>query len=201
MILAKFYNKITIVEYIYNRLKTKFFYNFIFGKVGKKSVIFKPLRLINPENILLGDNVYIYKNFRIETLNRWNEDKYFPKIKVGNNVNIEQNLHMTCANEIEIGDNTSILGYVLITDINHDYTDINISSKHQNLIVKEIKIGKSCFIGMGAKILPGTELGDNCIVGSNAVVSGKFPDNSVIAGIPARIIKQYDNSEKKWKKI
>ena len=54
---------------------------------------------------------------------------------------------------------------------------------------KEIRIGKNCFLGCNSIILKGTVLGDNCVVGAGAVVSGKFEDGCVIAGNPAKKIK------------
>lgn len=201
ILLVKIYNKINFLEYIYNLLKTKLFYKLIFAKIGEKSIIYKPLKLINPQNIEVNDCVYIYKNIRLEAVTSWNKKKYNPKIKICNNVNIEQNVHITCAEKIEIGENTSILAYSLLTDINHKYTDIKIGSKNQNIYAEPIKIGKNCFIGMGVKILPGVELGDNCIVGANSVLKReKYPDGCVIAGIPAKIIKIYNYKKKIWEK-
>ncbi len=55
---------------------------------------------------------------------------------------------------------------------------------------KEIYIGNNCFIGCNAIILKGTILGDGCVVGAGAVVAGKFEDNCVIAGNPARVIRR-----------
>ena len=55
---------------------------------------------------------------------------------------------------------------------------------------KEIHIGRNCFIGCNTIILKGTVLGDNCVVGAGAVVSGKFDDNCVIAGNPAKVIRR-----------
>jgi acetyltransferase-like isoleucine patch superfamily enzyme len=57
---------------------------------------------------------------------------------------------------------------------------------------KPISIGKNCFIGCNAIILKGTVLGDGCVVGAGAVVSGKFENNSVIAGNPARVIRKLE---------
>lgn len=52
-----------------------------------------------------------------------------------------------------------------------------------------MKIGNDCWIGAKATILDGTVIGDHCIVAAGAVVKGVFPDNVIIGGVPARIIK------------
>ena len=58
---------------------------------------------------------------------------------------------------------------------------------------KEIRIGRNCFIGCNSIILKGTILGDGSVVGAGVVVSGIFPDNCVIAGNPARVIRMQVN--------
>ena len=62
---------------------------------------------------------------------------------------------------------------------------------------KQISVGDNCFIGMRTIILPGTFIGNNVIVGAGSVVKGKFPDNVVIAGNPAKIIAKTDEWAKK----
>lgn len=54
-------------------------------------------------------------------------------------------------------------------------------------------IGNNCFLGLGSKILGGVTIGNNCTIAPNAVVTHSFPDNSVIAGNPAKLIKIKDN--------
>lgn len=77
-----------------------------------------------------------------------------------------------------------------VTVLSHDYS-ISVAKRvyHENVgnCAKTV-IGDNVFIGMNAIILMGSKIGDNCIVGAGAVVSGTFPDNSVIAGNPARVI-------------
>jgi acetyltransferase-like isoleucine patch superfamily enzyme len=55
---------------------------------------------------------------------------------------------------------------------------------------KGIKIGNNCWIGAGAVFLDGAVVGNGCVVGANAVVTKKFPDNSIIIGIPAKLYKR-----------
>ncbi len=102
---------------------------------------------------------------------------------------------------LNIGDNTTISANVFISNVDHEYTNINKSVMDQPYIKKDTLIGESCFIGYGATILPGTKLGNHCIVGSNAVVKGNYPDYCLIGGVPAKIIKKYDMDIQKWVKI
>ena len=94
--------------------------------------------------------------------------------------------------DITIGDNTLIGGNVKILD--NDFHPIEVEAR--NLDIKEkigtrkIKIGKDCFIGANSLILKGVEIGDGSVVGAGSVVTGKFPSNVVIAGNPARVIKE-----------
>lgn len=67
--------------------------------------------------------------------------------------------------------------------------------------IKETKIGENCFIGIGVAIQAGTILGKQCVVGSNSVVRGEFPDYCVIVGAPARIVKKYNFETQRWEKI
>lgn len=64
-------------------------------------------------------------------------------------------------------------------------------------IVKPIKVGNNVFIGYGCIILPGTVIGNNVIIGARSVVSGNIPDNVVVAGVPARVIRSIDSYEER----
>lgn len=122
------------------------------------------------------------------------------KIKIGNNVGIS-GATIYARRGITIGDNTCIGGNVKILD--NDFHPIEYEKRNELLLskapesgekanwigTKEIIIGKNCFIGCNSLILKGSKLGDGCVVGAGAVVAGSFPDNVVIAGNPAKIIK------------
>ena len=90
---------------------------------------------------------------------------------------------------IEIGDYTQIAPNVSIISANHDLYD---TRKH---ITAPVKIGKYCWIGAGANIMPGVTVGDWTIVGAGAVVTKSFSEGyCVIGGVPAREIKQLDKN-------
>lgn len=164
-----------------------------------KSQVIRPLR-ITPEHISIGNNVFVLPHARIEGVSRYNNIHYTPHIVLHDGVTIQQGLHMTCANHIEIGANTAIAANVTITDIHHPYTDVNIPIEQQNLEVSEVIIGSDCKIYNGAVILPGVHIGKHVTVGANAVVNQNLPDYCVAVGSPARIIKRYNANSQKWEK-
>jgi acetyltransferase-like isoleucine patch superfamily enzyme len=91
-------------------------------------------------------------------------------------------------NGIEIGDFTNIGPNVGIVSANHDLIDNRILT-----VNRPIRIGAHCWIGMGAVILPETELGDFTIVGANSVVTRSFAEGyCVVGGNPARVIRYLD---------
>jgi acetyltransferase-like isoleucine patch superfamily enzyme len=123
------------------------------------------------------------------------------RILIEEDVSIGQNFHITSAKELlRIGTRTTISGNVFITNIDHDYRAIDRHILEQEYIIKTTSIGENCFIGYGASIQAGTILGKQCVVGTNAVVRGIFPDYCVLAGVPARIIKKYNLASCRWEK-
>lgn len=120
------------------------------------------------------------------------------KITIGNGVGIS-GATIYARKSITIGDNTAIGGNVKILD--NDFHPIEVEDRVKLLYdpkggdsdlvpSRPISIGNNCFIGCNAIILKGTVIGDNCVVGAGAVVAGKFDDNCVIAGNPARVIRK-----------
>lgn len=112
-------------------------------------------------------------------------------VKIGNNVGIS-GATIYARNRIEIGDNTCIGGNTKILD--NDFHPLEAEARNNDIKeqigTRPVFIGKNCFIGCNALILKGTELGDNCVVGAGAVVSGKFEADSVIAGNPAKVLRR-----------
>jgi len=191
--------KLQFLSSTYHKIKTQTLYKMMFKKMGSKSVIKSPL-FITPEFISMGSSVQIWKDARIEGVSSYAHKNFNPNIIFQDGVTFQQRCHITAADTLEIGKNTIASFDVMITDIDHEYEDLNLPVGNQPLIVKKTQIGENCFIGSGAKIQAGTILGKHCVVGTNAVVRGTFPDYSVIVGVPARIVKRYDEVSRKWKK-
>mgnify|MGYP001176433233 FL=1 len=87
-------------------------------------------------------------------------------------------------NKVYIGDHTIFAPGIKIISANHDKNELATHDKSTTPVI----IGKNCWIGANAVILPGVELGDYVIVGAGAVVTKSFPNNVVIGGVPAKII-------------
>jgi len=202
--LKKFINlplsrKLQFFSSAYHKLKTQAYYKLMFKKMGKKSVIKNPL-FLTPEYISIGENVFIRDDARLECVVEKDEQKFMPHLIIEDGVSIEQRVHITSADILVIGKNTMISFDVSIQDTDHEYEDLNLPISNQPLKVQKTHIGENCFIGSGAKIQAGTILGKHCVVGTNAVVRGTFPDYCVIVGVPAKIVKRYDEKSRMWKK-
>lgn len=173
----------------------KVIYGFGYKEFGSRSVIKKPMRILGKSNISIGNSVFVLDGLRMEAVMHWAGKKYNPLICIKDNVAIGQYCHLTCANRLEIGKGTSILPNVLITDIEHEYVPGK-SSCETDITVGSVVIGEYVTIGMGARIMghKNITIGNNCVIGANAVVTKSIPDNSVVVGIPAKIIKRVDCS-------
>jgi acetyltransferase-like isoleucine patch superfamily enzyme len=163
------------------------------GGLGRYCYIGKPIYFNGIKRLFLGNKVRIYPSSRIEIM----KDGL---VSIKDDVSIGQSFHVVSAKEIIIGTKTTISANVFITDVEHEYENINVHIMNQSLKINATTIGDNCFIGYGVVIRAGTHLGKQCIVGANSVVKGAFPAYSVIAGNPAIVIKRYDLSDSVWKR-
>ena len=95
---------------------------------------------------------------------------------------------------IDIGDDVFTGMNVYITDQNHGYEDPDTPIGIQDPQDDPVVIGNGSWIGSGAVVLPGARIGKHCVVAANSVVRGTFPSHSVIAGVPAKVVRAYDGT-------
>lgn len=171
-----------------------FIYKCYFKKFGNMSYIAKPIFLSGVDKVIIENRVRIYPGMRMECIGDSS------KILIKENTSIGQNLHLISNGNLIIGRNTTISGNVFITNMDHEYQEIGKHILEQKYKTNDTIIGDNCFIGYGAVIQAGTKLGKQCIVGSNSVVRGSFPDYCVLVGSPARIVKKYNHNTRKWEK-
>lgn len=166
-----------------------------------RSMIIKPMLIEGKNFISNGDGVRILNNARLEAVTSYAGKCYAPELVIRDGVTIQQNVHITCANRVEIGENTAIVANVTITDIIHPYTASDVHLINCPLIVKPVRIGKYCGIYNNVVINAGVTIGDHVTIGANSVVTHDIPAYSIAVGNPARVIKCYDFEAKEWKII
>ncbi len=108
---------------------------------------------------------------------------------VGDRVGISQNCFVQVRGPVKIGSDVILGPYVRIFSENHKFDDPNIPINQQGETRTGVVIGDGVWIGSGATILDGVEIGRNSVIAAGSVVTKSVPDYSVVAGIPAKIIK------------
>lgn len=118
-----------------------------------------------------------------------------PNISIGEHCNFGAYNHITCINEITIGNNCLTGKWVTITDNSHGDTEFDTLNlpPYKRMVVSKgpVTIGNNVWIGDKVTILPSVTIGDGVVIAANSVVTRDIPAFSVVAGIPARIVKQH----------
>ena len=154
-----------------------------FRKLGKDVVFEKGVLVFHPENIEIGNNVYIghytilkgyYKNLMV----------------IGDHTWIGQQCFLHSAGGLRIGRAVGIGPGVTILTSQHQALDRDIPVYFSPLELAEVVLEDGCDIGAGAIILPGVRIGEGAIVGAGAVVTADIPPFEIWAGVPARKIRE-----------
>ena len=194
-------NKGYFIKYKLTAFLQGLYYGRVFAGFGRSSVIFKPIVIMNPGCIAIGERVYILHHARIEAIPRFGSQEFQPSVTIGDRTSIGQNFHLIATGNLTIGKDVLISGNVFISDCSHEYQTPGVPVLRQGLSVAHTEVGDNCYIGYGAVIQAGVVLGRQCVVGSNAVVlRGDYPDYSVLAGVPARVVKRYDPAVEEWRR-
>ena len=139
------------------------------------------------KGIILGNDVLIGKHAWLD-ISRYTLNA---KIIIKNGTQIGRNAMISAAKKITIGEKCLIAYNVSLLDHDHNILDPDISPLDGGITEpREIIIGDQCFIGAHSFILKGVRLGRHCVVGANSVVTESFPDYSVVAGNPAKLIRK-----------
>lgn len=165
----------------------------LFGHIGNNTILERQLRLYGAENIFIGDNCYIRRISNLSTWSSFNDKVYSPKINIGNYCSFGEFLNLSAINEIIIGNNVLVGRFVTIIDHNHGTItsdDISISPLFRDLHSGgKIVIDDDVWISDKVTICANVHIHKGAIIGANAVVTKDVPENAVVAGCPAKIIK------------
>ena len=165
-----------------------------------------PFRVRGKQYIKIGKGFTTGFNCRIDALNINNfGEKYL--IEIGENVEINDEVHIGATQKIIIEDNVLIASKVYISDHNHgsykgDEQDSPMSiPKERKIHSSPIRIEKNVWIGELCCILQGVTIGEGSIIGAMSVVTKDIPPYTIAVGSPAKLIKRYNFENKKWDKI
>lgn len=111
-------------------------------------------------------------------------------VLLGNNTSFDDGLYIGAAGIVEIGSDVIGGRDIKFHAQNHNFNDFDRLIRLQGVNSVGIKVGNNCWIGSNVVFLDGADVGNGCVVASGAVVTKKFPDNSVIGGVPAHIIRR-----------
>lgn len=157
-------------------------------------------KIINSSKIKMGGNIWIKNDVTLfaggplsignncvfyERSSIWSTTK---GISIGNNVSVGIGTYIN--GHIEIADEVRIADSVRIYSWNHNFLNTKIPVARQGTKEGKVKIGYNCWIGSGAAILSNVTIGKGSVVAAGAVVTKNVPENCVVAGVPAKIIKR-----------
>jgi len=162
-----------------------------FKKTGNAFFIERPMYLKNPGFITVGDKFFSHTRLRIETFKC---DGVEPELIFGDNVAINFDCHIACADKIIIGNNVLIASRVFITDHFHgsatEADSLDIPPAQRPIFKKgRVWIDDNVWIGEGVTIMPNVHIGKNSVIGANSVVTKDVPANAVAAGVPAKTLR------------
>jgi acetyltransferase-like isoleucine patch superfamily enzyme len=113
-------------------------------------------------------------------------------ISLGAKTVLGQECTVSAYQHVSIGRECVIADRVMLIDFDHGVVDVEQPIRVQGIYKRDVKVGNNVWIGYGACVLRGVTVGDNAVIGTNAVVTKDVPDNAVVAGVPARVIRMRD---------
>ncbi|MBQ9340577.1 MAG: acyltransferase [Paludibacteraceae bacterium] len=185
-----------IGRYLYTGFSTRSFKHW-----GERSLV-NPYwhELSGEEYISVGDDCTFYPDVELTAWSEYKSQHFTPHIFIGNGCTIRSRNHITAINSIIIGDNLLTGTDVLLTDNAHgSFTKEHLTLRPQDrpLTCKgELRIGNNVWIGEKVSVIGAVTIGDGAIIAAGSVVTKDVPAYCMVAGVPARIVKQIDTIER-----
>lgn len=194
----KIYGFLGVIRLGISWLYTKIFYT-------KAKLIRLPIDIRGKRCISIGERFTTGTNCRLEAY----DFKFTGRklLYIGNDVQINDSVHITATDKVQIGDNVLIASRVYISDVTHGNYDAAFSSSpytppalRQNFS-EPVFIEDNVWIGEGVVILPGVRIGFGSIVGANSVVTKNVQAMHIVAGVPAKTLKKYNKLTMLWERV
>lgn len=140
----------------------------------------------------------------IEAISSYGNDAFSPSIHIGRDLRVSRNLHISAIDHVSIGNNCLLGSNVYIADHSHgdyrarDFDAAVVPALRPLAFTGAVNIADNCWIGDNAVILGGVTIGAGAIVAANSVVLHDVSSMTMVAGAPAKVIKEYSTSSGKW---
>ena len=162
-------------------------------------IMWKPTTIFNEQYISIGDDVLIGPGVALSAgMVPGQECLVTPVVTIGDRCLIGRGSGIVGHFSISIGNDVWTGHHVYITDQNHGYEDITIPISKQSQPERAVSIGDGSWLGHGSVVLPGVTIGRHVVIGANSVVTKDIPDFSVAVGVPAKVIRRFDESRREW---
>ena len=111
------------------------------------------------------------------------------EVLIGQKTVLGQECTISAYRHVRIGEQCVVADRAMFIDFDHGVVEVERPIRHQGIYMRDVDVGSNVWIGYGACVLRGTRVGDNSIVGTNAVVTKDVPANAVVGGVPARVLR------------
>ena len=196
--LLKRYSLFELVQMLYFIIRTKFTFR-------NARIIRFPIDIRGKKYIKIGKGFTTGRYCRIEAYPIDGQSKV---LKIGENVQMNDFVHITAMRGVEIGNNVLMAGKIYISDCSHGAYAENIIGSNPNTPPMQreystsiVCIKENVWIGEGVSILPGVVIGEGSIVGANSVVTKSISEHSIVVGNPERVIKKYNKNTQRWERF
>lgn len=189
------YSLLQLFNLVYFKIRTFFLFK-------NARLIRFPFRVRGKRFISIGNFFTTGFNCRIDAFKILGQPD--PVLIIGNNVQLNDYVHIAAIERIEIHESVLIASKVFITDHNHGQYSGEIQDapntipKERRLVSAPVIIEKNVWIGEFVAILPGVRIGEGSIVGTMSVITKDIPPYSIVVGAPGKVIKKYNFELKEW---
>jgi len=117
------------------------------------------------------------------------------EVVIGQKTVLGQECTISAYRHVRIGEQCVIADRAMFIDFDHGVVEVERPIRQQGIYMRDVDVGSNVWIGYGACVLRGTRVGDNSIVGTNAVVTKDVPANAVVGGVPARVLRMRETPQ------
>jgi acetyltransferase-like isoleucine patch superfamily enzyme len=162
----------------------------------------RPRTVRHPHLITIGNDCQLGRDATLIPVTEYRDgggQSFTPRLLIGNRVWATVCLQIYCAQEVIIEDDVMIAANVFIYDHQHGTSRADVPYRRQPLErIAPVHIGRGSWIGQNVVVMPGVTIGEFSVIGANSVVTKSIPPRSIAVGTPARVIRTWDETEKRW---